>query len=111
MTFRPFLPLCCAFLATLAMVPLSEASTEVLVSVPDQKLVVVQNGLRVAQFPVSTSRFGLGDRPKSYATPLGTLQIASKIGAGAPLGAVFKGRVPTGEVLRPNSPGRDPIVT
>ena len=24
---------------------------------------------------------------------------------------VFKGRRPTGEVLRPNSPGRDPIVT
>jgi hypothetical protein len=39
------------------------------------------------------------------------LAIASKIGTGAPLGAVFKSRHFTGEVLRPNAPGRDPIVT
>ena len=37
--------------------------------------------------------------------------MAKKIGAGAPLGAVFKSRRPTGEVIRPDAPGRDPIVT
>jgi L,D-transpeptidase-like protein len=37
--------------------------------------------------------------------------VAIKIGAGAPLGAVFKSRRRTGEVLEPNAPGRDPIVT
>jgi L,D-transpeptidase catalytic domain len=37
--------------------------------------------------------------------------VASKVGAGAPQGAVFKSQRFTGEVLRPNSPGRDPIVT
>jgi lipoprotein-anchoring transpeptidase ErfK/SrfK len=42
---------------------------------------------------------------------LGRLQIAKKIGAGAPVGAVFKNRKPTGEVLVPDAPGRDPIVT
>jgi hypothetical protein len=84
---------------------------EIVVSVPEQKMVILQNGLRVAQYPVSTSKFGLGDRPKSYATPLGTLQVASKVGANAPLGAVFKGRRYTGEILKPNAPGRDPIVT
>ena len=83
----------------------------IIVSVPEQRLVVFDNGLRVAQYPISTSKFGLGDRPRSYATPLGTLQIASKIGHGVPAGTVFKGCRPTGEVLRPNSPGRDPIVT
>lgn len=65
----------------------------------------------LAQFPVSTSKFGLGDRPRSYATPLGALAVAGKVGAGARLGTVFKGCRPTGEVLRPNAPGRDPIVT
>ncbi len=74
-------------------------------------MMIFENGLRVAQFPVSTSKFGVGDRPRSYATPLGTLEIASKTGAGAPLGAVFKGKRPTGEVLRANARGRDPIVT
>lgn len=83
----------------------------IIVSVPEQKLIVLQNGLRVAQYPVSTSKFGVGDRPRSYATPLGTLQVASKVGANAPLGAVFKGRRYTGEILPPNAPGRDPIVT
>ncbi len=89
----------------------AESETSLLVSVPDQRLVVVQNGLRVAQYPVSTSRFGVGDMPRSYSTPLGNLQISEKIGAGAPEGAVFKARRPTGEVLRPNAEGRDPIVT
>jgi len=83
----------------------------VVVSIADQKLALVENGEPVAQFPVSTSRFGVGDRPGSYATPLGLLEIASKIGANAPLGTVFKSRSATGEILRPNARGRDPIVT
>jgi L,D-transpeptidase catalytic domain len=69
------------------------------------------DGLPLAQFPVSTSKFGLGDRPRSYATPIGLMEVAAKIGDRAPLGMVFKGRRPTGEILRPNAPGRDPIVT
>ena len=86
-------------------------STAIIVSVTEQKLAVIENGQRVAQFAVSTSKFGLGDRPSSYATPLGLLEVASKVGAGAPEGAVFKSQHFTGEILRPNSPGRDPIVT
>ncbi len=86
-------------------------STTLIVSVTEQRLAVIENGQRVAQFPVSTSKFGLGDRPSSYATPLGLLEVASKVGAGAPQGAVFKSQHFTGEILRPNSPGRDPIVT
>ena len=89
----------------------SNPLVEIVVSVPDQKMVILQNGLRVAQYPVSTSKFGVGDRPRSFATPLGTLQVASKVGQNAPLGAVFKGRRYTGEILKPNAPGRDPIVT
>ena len=87
------------------------AAPTVIVSVPEQKLVVLQNGLRKAQFAISTSKFGLGDRPRSFATPLGLLEIAAKVGAGAPLGAVFHGCRRTGEVVSPNSRGRDPIVT
>ena len=81
------------------------------VSVPDQRLAVLENGTTIAQYPVSTSRYGLGDRGGSYATPLGELEVAQKIGAGAPVGAVFKNRQFTGEILRPNAKGRDPIVT
>lgn len=83
----------------------------VIISVRDQKLMVVENGKRVAIYPVSTSKFGIGDRWGSMATPLGWLQVAEKIGDHAPQGAVFHKRRFTGEILAPNAPGRDPIVT
>ena len=81
------------------------------VSIADQQIAVIDNGCTVARFPVSTSRYGVGDRFNSFATPLGTMQIAGKIGDGAPVGAVFRHRQMTGEILRPDAPGRDPIVT
>ena len=87
------------------------AAPSIVVSVPDQTLALVDKGVVTARFPVSTSKFGLGDNPNSYATPLGTMEIASKIGGNAPIGAVFKSRKLTGEVLPPNAAGRDPIVT
>ena len=83
----------------------------IVVSVPDQRLALFENGVCVAQYSVSTSKFGVGDRPRSFATPLGMLQIAAKVGGDAPVGSVFHGRRRTGEILRPNAPGRDPIVT
>jgi lipoprotein-anchoring transpeptidase ErfK/SrfK len=89
----------------------AKADTALIVSVPDQQLALVRDGLKVATYPVSTSKFGLGDRPSSYSTPLGAMVVAQKIGAGAPAGAVFKHRQLTGEVLKPNVSGRDPIVT
>ncbi|HKP02982.1 MAG TPA: L,D-transpeptidase [Chthoniobacterales bacterium] len=87
------------------------AELSVVVSVPDQTLAVVDGGVVREKFSVSTSKFGLGDRSNSYATPLGSLEIASKIGGNARAGTVFKSRQPTGEILAPNAPGRDPIVT
>ena len=83
----------------------------IVVSVSDQRLAVVENGICTARYPVSTSKFGVGDRPRSFATPLGMLQVAAKVGGNAPVGAVFHGQRRTGEILRPNAPGRDPIVT
>ena len=83
----------------------------VIISVRDQKLMVIENGQRAAVYPVSTSKFGMGDRWGSMATPLGWLQVAEKIGDHAPTGAVFHKRRFTGEILAPNAPGRDPIVT
>jgi lipoprotein-anchoring transpeptidase ErfK/SrfK len=83
----------------------------IIISVRDQKLMVVENGQRAGVYPISTSRFGIGDRWGSMTTPLGWLQVAQKIGDHAPTGAVFHNRRFTGEILRPNAPGRDPIVT
>ena len=83
----------------------------ILISTRDQKLAVLDRGTLLTTYPVSTSKFGLGDYSRSSRTPLGELEVAKKIGDNAPLGAVFKDRIRTGEIVAPNSPGRDPIVT
>ena len=84
---------------------------QIVVSTREQKLAVLDRGNLMAIYPVSTSKFGLGDWPGSRFTPLGKLEIAKKVGDNAPPGAVFKDRQRTGEVVLANSPGRDPIVT
>jgi len=83
----------------------------IVVSIPEQKLALLDNGALIATYPVSTSKFAIGDAPGSRATPLGELEIAKKIGDSAPSGMVFKDRRATGEILAPDAPGRDPIVT
>jgi hypothetical protein len=83
----------------------------VIVSVREQKLMLLQNGAKLATYPVSTSKFGLGDSLGAMTTPTGILQVAQKIGDKAPEGAVFHNRRFTGEILQPNAPGRDPITT
>jgi lipoprotein-anchoring transpeptidase ErfK/SrfK len=84
---------------------------QVIVSIPDQRLALLEDGAPLATYPVSTSKFGLGDLPGTSWTPLGKLEIAKKIGDGAPSGAAFKDRRLTGEIVPPDAPGRDIIVT
>lgn len=84
---------------------------EVVVSVKDQKMGLYSEGKLRKQYPISTSKFGLGDELNSYRTPLGKHEVIAKIGHGLPTGAVLKSRHWNGEVLKPNAPGRDPIVS
>ncbi len=88
-----------------------DRENKMIVSVSDQKMVLVSDGIPIKAYKVSTSKFGIGDRPGSNRTPLGHMKVVNKIGDRAPLGSVFKNRKRTGEVIKPNSPGRDPIVT
>lgn len=105
------------FVLLAALVSGLQASTivnlpnRVIISVRDQKLMLLQDGAKVATYPVSTSKFGVGDSLGRMTTPLGLLQVAKKIGDHAPTGAVFHNRRWTGEILSPNAPGRDPVIT
>ena len=92
-------------------IPAPTLNTRIIISIRDQKLMLMENGVIAATYQVSTSKYGLGDNWGSMATPLGLLQVAQKIGDHAPIGAVFHNRRWTGEVLQPNTPGRDPIMT
>ena len=105
---RNYLLILALFLASCAA---PDTQHHIVVSTRDQKLAVLDRGNLMAVYPVSTSKFGLGDSRGSRFTPLGQLQIAEKIGDSAAPGAVFKDRRRTGEIVLANSPGRDPIVT
>jgi lipoprotein-anchoring transpeptidase ErfK/SrfK len=109
MRLRNYFLLVALFLASCAAPP--DTQHHIVISTRDQKLALLDRATLLATYPVSTSKFGLGDRPGSRFTPLGQLQIAEKIGDNAVPGAVFKDRRRTGEIVLANSPGRDPIVT
>jgi len=69
-----------------------------IVDVSEQRLYVKHNGEVVRVYPVSTSKYGVGNRINSYKTPLGLHRVWCKIGDGAPLGAIFKGGQYTGAI-------------
>ena len=86
-------------------------TTSIVISIPEQKLTVLRDGCFWKKYPVSTSKYGIGDAYGSYKTPVGQLRVCEKIGEELAAGSVIKQRHATGEVLPANSPGRDPIVT
>ena len=63
-------------------------------SVREQRLTLRDGRKKLAEYPVSTSRFGLGTKKGSFKTPTGQFQISEKIGAGALAGTVYKSRRP-----------------
>jgi lipoprotein-anchoring transpeptidase ErfK/SrfK len=75
------------------------------VDVPGQSMTLFRGPRIERVFPVSTSRFGLGFEEGSFKTPVGRFVISEKIGEGAPLGSVFRARVPTGEIARGGGDG------
>jgi lipoprotein-anchoring transpeptidase ErfK/SrfK len=85
------------------------------VSLAAQTLELLRGAERVKTYPASTSKHGAGEVRGSHRTPRGRHVIRAKIGGGAPLNAVFRGRRPTGEIYSPAlaeaHPGRDWILT
>ncbi|CAH1748548.1 ErfK/YbiS/YcfS/YnhG family protein [Thauera humireducens] len=73
------------------------------------------DGACIRRYAVSTALNGPGEESGSQRTPRGRHRIRARIGAGAPCGAVFRGRRPTGECWTPEfaaaHPGRDWILS
>jgi lipoprotein-anchoring transpeptidase ErfK/SrfK len=97
------------------MAEIPRQSLRLVVSLTRQSLALEDGSRLLARFPVSTSRYGPGERRGSLCTPRGLHKVRARIGAGQPEGAVFRGRRPTGEVwsddLARRQPGRDWILT
>lgn len=85
------------------------------IEIPEQTLTLIEGARVLARYPVSTGLNGVGEANGSGCTPRGLHRVRLRIGEGCPMGAVFRGRRPTGEVydaaLAAANPGRDWILT
>lgn len=74
-----------------------------------------KDGELLREYMISSAAKGVGEQMGSYQTPRGQHRIRARIGDGLPLGAVLRGRRPTGEVCTPElmaaQPDRDWILT
>ena len=63
-----------------------------------QELFVFEGREIIRIYPVSTSRYGVGNQKNSDKTPLGTHFIVAKIGKDAKIGTIFEHRKNTGQI-------------
>ena len=91
------------------------AERSIHVRLSEQRLRLLEDGSEIRAWPVSTAAQGAGEKEDSLKTPRGAHVVRAKIGAGAPEGAVFEGRRPTGEICTAEAyraePARDWILT
>lgn len=87
---------------------------EISVAAQSLKLLDDEGGL-LREYLISSAAKGVGEQAGSYQTPRGRHRIRARIGDGLPLGAVLRGRRPTGEICTPElmaaQPDRDWILT
>ncbi|MCS7228315.1 MAG: L,D-transpeptidase, partial [Endomicrobia bacterium] len=62
---------------------------KIVVSISHQKLYVYKNDKIIKSYPVSTSKYGIGNKVGSNKTPLGMHRIKKKVGHNAPIGMIF----------------------
>ena len=62
------------------------------ISIRNQQMRLYFDVNEYKEYQISSSRFGIGYEVDSYMTPIGNFEIKRMIGAGEPLGTVFKGR-------------------
>lgn len=85
------------------------------VCIATQCLTLLEDGVALRHYPISTAKNGPGQLKGSECTPTGWHRIRAKIGAGLPINSVFIGRRPTGEIYSPElaaaQPQRDWILS
>jgi len=85
------------------------------ISIAEQRMRLLESGMVVAEYPVSTAKNGPGEKMGSFCTPTGWHRIRAKIGGGLPINSVFVRRRATGEIYSPQlaleHPERDWILS
>ena len=68
---------------------------EIIVDISEQRLSLIENDKLIESFPVSTSKYGEGEKENSFKTPLGMHEIKEKIGDDARINTIFVSRINT----------------
>jgi len=94
--------------------PIQSRANELIITidVSRQKLflfenISFENPKLIKMYPVSTSKYGVGNENSSMKTPLGTHFIAEKIGDGAKIGTIFELCENTGEIAEIYTDAKD----
>ena len=83
----------------------------VVIDIAHQKLHLIEGNKVIKTYPVSTSKFGIGNRDGSFKTPLGRHIISNKIGRNAAFGEIFKNRRCTGRIVRIGLDSGEDLIT
>jgi hypothetical protein len=87
----------------------------ILIDIGSQTLTLFEEWQPIGRYLVSTGLNGVGELNGSGCTPRGRHRVRLRIGAGCPIGTVFRARRATGEVYGPDleaaCPNRDWILT
>ncbi|PIE32716.1 hypothetical protein CSA56_14405 [candidate division KSB3 bacterium] len=79
---------------------LQDGAFAIVVSLTEQRLLLVKNNEVIKSYPISGSVYGPGNRAGSNKTPLGAHRISEKFGDGAEIGTVFRARKKIDEVVK-----------
>jgi len=90
---------------------MQECAVEIKVRISKQKLYLISGNKLIKEYPISTSKYGIGNRIGSNKTPLGLHRIASKIRRNASFGAIFTRRRNTGKIAKIDKDEGDLITT
>lgn len=89
--------------------------TLIIVSIDEQRLQLLEQGVVALDTAISTATNGPGEVMDSECTPRGWHRVRARIGEGCESGTVFVGRRPTGEIYSPElkaaQPERDWMLT
>lgn len=80
------------------------------VSVPQQRLFVIEKGRVVQTLPCATALRGVGAVINTMQTPPGWHQVDGKLGDGEPSGRVFRARQATAELWKPGVASKEDLV-
>ncbi len=83
--------------------------------ISEQKLYVMRDNQIWKEYPVSTSKYGVGNESGSNKTPLGKHKVREKFGAGAPINTIFKSRENTKKIaeisIKAEETGKDLVTS